>query len=160
MLLGQGLTNDLAGLLVGVVADLLGGLAGLGQQLVGALLGHDQHLGDLALGGGQRRRDGLGRRSDGRSGSGGRSGRAGVLQARNLGLGGGKLGLGGVETTLEVGDLLEHGVDLDGDLLEEGVNLLGVITVLGGREGLLLDVYWCDCHSGSLSFELVRQSHV
>ena len=149
LLLGQGLANDLAGLLVGIVADALRVGAGVLDELVGGLLGHDEDLRDLVLGG---RRAGLDGLCGGRGGDDGRGGRGGLaLELGDLGLGGGELLLGDGQATLEVGDLLEHGVDLGGELLEEGVDLLGVVAVLRGREGLLLDVCWCDCHSCSLS---------
>jgi len=63
-----------------------------------------------------------------------------------LGLGGGELILGVVEAVLEIGDLLEHGIDLTCQKLEEIIDLFGVVTLLCGGEGLLLDVLWCDCH--------------
>ena len=131
LLLGKGLTDDLAGLLVSVVADLLSVVTGLGDHAVSGLLCDDEDLGDLALGGGGG--DGSGSR-----GLGDGSGSLLVLELGNLGLGGGKLLLGGVQATLEVCDLLEHRVDLARKALEEVVNLVGVIAVLGGREGELV----------------------
>ena len=53
---------------------------------------------------------------------------------------------GAVEARLQIGDLVEHRVDLASEELQEVVDLLGVVALLGGGEGLLLDVLRCDSH--------------
>ena len=52
LLLVERLTDDLAGLGVGLVADAVGILASLGDDVVGRLLSRDEGGGDLAGGGG------------------------------------------------------------------------------------------------------------
>ena len=112
LLLGKRLANDLAGLLVGLVADALCVIARVCHELVGALLGDDEHARDLALGSRKvvLRDDGCGR--DGRDLHALGSGVELLLEACDLGLRGRELLLGGVQATLEVRDLLQHRVDL------------------------------------------------
>lgn len=135
-----------------LVADALRVVARVGNELVGALLGNDEHAGNLALG----RRDVVlrhGRGGNGRDLHALGGGAKLLLEAGDLRLRSRELLLGGVQAALEVCDLLQHRVNLIGNLLEEGVDLLGVVAVLRGREGLLLDICWCDCHLCPFHFD-------
>ena len=107
LLLGQGLTDNLAGLGVGLVANALGILISIVDDVLGGLLGGNQGGGNLALlgsevgGGGSHRGSG-----DGLGGS--------VLSLGKLSLRIGKLLLGGSQAALKVDNLGEHSVNLGG----------------------------------------------
>ena len=111
LLLGKRLTDDLPGLLVGLAADSIGIDLGVRDELIGTLLRDDEHLRDLALGGDDAGVLGLSRYRSGWEPE--RSGAFVLLhKLRDLCLRGRQLLLGAVEATLEVSNLLKHGINL------------------------------------------------
>ena len=146
LLLCESLTDDLAGLGIGLVANALGVLLGLGNDGIRGLLRSDKGRGDLALGSGVIRR-----------GNGCGSRRGGSLGLGELRLGLGELLLGSGQAVLEIHDLVEHSVDLRGNLLKEDVDLGGIIAALSLRKSLGLNICRGDSHRKILSVPLMPQ---
>ena len=140
LLLGQGLTDDLAGLGVGLVADTVSVLVSVVDNCLGGLLGRNESGGNLTLLSGE-----VGRGSGDRSSGNGLSG--GILGLGKLSLRVGKLLLGGGQATLKINDLGKHGVNLGGQRLQKDVDLGGIIAALGLRESLSLDVSRGNSHN-------------
>ena len=84
------------------------------------------------------------------SGRGRRSGNErGLRLGVELVLSVGEFLLGRIQALLQVHDLVEHRIDLDGNALEELVDLGGIVAALGLGKTLGLDVCRGDSHLGS-----------